>query len=52
MSAYLNGLSSITLKSDNGTVGGDRYEIHSSLFHVIRVPITFLTACRPLVIQY
>ena len=52
MPVYLSGLSSLTLKSGNGTVGGGQYEIPSSLLHVIHVPIIFLTACRPFVIQY
>ena len=50
MPVYLNGLSWWTLKSGNGTVGGDRFEIPSSLLHVIHAPIIFLTACPPVVI--
>ena len=38
--------------NSNGAVGGDQYEILSSILHVIHVHIIFLTACRPLVIQY
>ena len=52
MPVYSNGLYSLTLKSGNDAVCGDRYEIPSSLLHVIHVSIIFLTACRPLVIQY
>ena len=44
-----NGLSSLTLKSCNGAVGSDRYEIPSSLLHVIHVPTIFFTTCQPLV---
>ena len=45
MPLYLNGLSSLTLKSGNGAVGGDRYETPSSFLHVIYASIIFLTAC-------